>query len=279
MNPKLRTATFVIAALFIFPIAALCGLSIWRFFLGGPPKEMSADTMLSLLGFLTIVATALAYVFQEVVHRDLKREVEQRLLEIKQLSDSLKQEVQTLAEDERTASTAEGHYVAALVFWLHHYGVRKDPKLVAQAIKQARLSIERIKSLRDGKKYRDLILKCKNNLAFFLSAQEEGAEKPGDKDQAFDLSAEIFDIVTGTNGESLPVLYRHALRATRALVLWRFFGTEERYRRKAYEILKAIHEDDRLPQPTANDLTEQWQFLFGKPPATALEEMKPTIRQ
>lgn len=209
-------------------------------------NDISNDALLGLIGILTTVAGVLAYIFHQVIRRDLHAEIQQ------------------LAADERAASRAEAENAAARVFWMQFYlGGGRDKALLREALRITRQSVARLEKLeRSREENKDLVLRCKNNLAFLLAAHSPAELTPEDKRLAYILSEEIYHAALRSNRVEFP--YSYAWEATRALVLARFHATEKSERKKASTILDALLRKGELPPFQREEFREQWRFIFNK---------------
>lgn len=223
-------------------------------------QDIPNESLLGLLGLLTTVATLLAYVFHQVIRRDLRREI------------------YLLAQDERVASNAEADNAAATVFWnqYFHGGPDRRVEFLRLAVDVAKRSVQTLERLDDvnASRYKDLICRCKNNLAVLLSAQKDPV-KEEDQLLAYSLSREIYQMATSVNRKEFPNHY--AWEATHALVLVRFFRglqTNLGNRKRAARILSALLRDGELPPHKRKDFDGQWEFMLSQSPEDILNELE-----
>lgn len=222
--------------------------------------EIPNESLLGLLGLLTTVATLLAYVFHQVIRRDLRREIYR------------------MAQDERIASNAEADNASATVFWnqYFHGGQERKDVFLSLAVNVAKRSVQTLENLNDvqASRYRDLICRCKNNLAVLLAAQKDPV-KEEDQLLAYNLSREIYQMALSVGRNDFPNHY--AWEATHALVLARFYrGLQVNVgnRKKAALILGALIREGELPPHKRKDLDEQWEFMLGQSPENVLTELE-----
>jgi hypothetical protein len=212
----------------------------------GASENISGDTMLAIISVLAIIAGLLSWVFLKLIRTELQQEITDRL------------------NDERECSVARTMVTTGYLLWFYHHntqakaGVKhKETPFLDGAIDMAGMGLESAVTIKN-KKYEELIFICKNNLAFYMAYRDNAA----DKQSAYDLARELYEIATSSAGKKYPS--RCHWLSTWIFVLRKFYGDKPWAQVEAKKVKTELEDDASFSPDEKKKIEELWSSLREK---------------
>lgn len=219
-----------------------------------------------MLALLTVVGGVLAYIFQTVIRRDLRRLVEK------------------ISEDGRNAAVAITNVNSGYVLWVQYFTQRKQNlsensyshMLIDCAVDTTREAYVFAGKIQDKEGYERLISGISNNLAFYLMCQDK--LKDGDKKNAYTLAKSLRDRVKA-HGDGVEV-YSDCWLSTWAFVLYKLrddnllANKKEWVKKEILEALEFVYDEKREDRCDRNYVTEVWQHFCQTNPLDVIRKLK-----